>query len=50
MFNLNVLIQTALRTVALGTVFNRTFVMSGDFSGSSPMSLLLFVVDLEGHA
>ena len=50
MLDLDMLIQTSLRTVALWAVLNRTFVMSCDLSGSSPVSLFLLIIDFEGHA
>ena len=50
MLDLDVLIQTSLRTIALWAVFNRTFVMSSDLGGRSSMSLLLFIINFEGHA
>ena len=49
MFQLDMLIETSFGTVALGTVFDRAFVMSCNLSGSPPMALLFLVVDLKRH-
>jgi len=49
MLDLDVLIQTSLRTIALGAVLNRTFVMSSDLGSRSSVSLLLFIIDFEWH-
>ena len=50
MLDLNVLVQTTLGAVALGAVLYRTLVVASALGGRSPMSFLLLVVDLEGHA
>ena len=49
MLYFNVLIQTTLGSITLGTVLNRAFIVSRDFGGSSPMSFFLLVVDFEWH-
>ena len=49
MLYFNVLIQTALGSIALGTVLNRAFIVSCDFGGSPPVSFLLLVVNFEWH-
>ena len=43
------LIETALRAITLGAVFDRALVVSSDLGGRSPMSLFLFIVDFKWH-
>ena len=49
MLEFDVLVEAALRTVALWAVLDRTLVVSGDLGGSSAMALLFLVVDLKWH-
>ena len=49
MLEFDVLVQAALRTVALWAVLDGTLVVSGDLGGSSAMTLLFLVVDLKWH-
>lgn len=46
---LDVLVQAALGAVTLWTVLNWALVMPRDFGCSSPVPLLLFIVDLKWH-
>ena len=49
MFQLDVLVETSFRPIALGAVVNRAFVVPSDLSRSPPVTLLLLVVDFERH-
>lgn len=49
MFELDMLIETALGAITLGAVFDRALVVSSDLGGSSPMSLFLFIVNFKWH-
>lgn len=49
MLDLDVLIQTALAAVALRAIFQWALIVARDLCSRPTMTLLLLVVDLEGH-
>ena len=50
MLDLKVLIEGALRAIALRTVFNGTHVVPIDFIGGSSVAFAPLIRDIEGHA